>query len=360
MDDKLRQRLDERRGNKTLRTLSSYAGMIDFISNDYLGLSNFQLESAVYKGSTGSRLISGNDQRIVEIEAELASFFGYDSALCFNSGYDANLGLLGSIPQKGDVVLYDKAIHASVRDGLRLSFANNYSFEHNSASDLERLLRKFSGKTVYVAIEGLYSMHGDLSPIKEITALCNEYGAYLIMDEAHSGGIFGSEGKGWTAENGVDGSVFIKLITFGKAYGGHGAVVLCSNDVKEYLINFARPFIYSTALPVNDYERMISVVNSQRNIEALNRNIKQFRKGVKEALLSSDEHSPIQIIRVSDKSKLKQLENELLKDNIAVKAIYTPTVAPGEECLRLCFHSYNTEEEITKLLSILNSNTVHA
>ncbi len=353
MDEKLHKKLEDRGSKGTLRSLSSFDGAIDFISNDYLGLSSFKVESDL-SGSTGSRLISGNSVVVESVEASLASFYNYQSALCFNSGYDANLGIMSAIPQKGDIVLYDEYIHASVRDGVRLSHAKSYSFRHNDVEDLQRLLGKYSVQTCYVVIESLYSMHGDIAPLCEIAKSVEEAKAYLIVDEAHAGGIFGDSGRGLTDEFGIDKSVFIKLITYGKAYGGHGACVLAEDQVRDYLINFCRPFIYSTALPESSYVRMESVSNmditSQR--EKLFENINYFVSKTVDMERLSDPRSPIQIIRGEKDQLIRQVEN-LARVNIATKAIFNPTVPEGQECLRICLHSFNSQEEIDLLISQL-------
>ncbi len=358
MDQKLHKKLADRKEKGTLRSLSSFEGMVDFVSNDYLGLAMVDYELTNDFGATGSRLISGNSNQIESAEKELAIFFESPAALCFNSGYDANLGIFGSIPQKGDVVLYDADIHASVRDGLRLSNAENFSFKHNDVNDLERLLRKFAGKTVYVAIEGLYSMGGDLAPIGEITALTNQFGAYLIVDEAHSGGIFGAKGRGVAHALSCIPSCFIRVITFGKAYGAHGAAVLCSQEVKAFLINFSRPFIYTTALPVSSYQKMVRSV-TQEDLDArrsaLQSNLRLFRANLKADHLISEINSPIQIIRGLDISSLELLQASAKREGIAIKLVYPPTVKNGDESIRMCMHSFNTPTEIERLVRVLEA-----
>jgi 8-amino-7-oxononanoate synthase len=190
MDAKLLDKLKARKQEGTLRSLSCLDGMIDFYSNDYLGLSKqTHLLNHSIAGSTGSRLISGNSVEAERCETFLADYFGVESSLVFNSGYDANLGFFGSVPQKGDTIIYDQFIHASVRDGIRLSNAKAYSFEHNSIEDLENKIQRAEG-TVYVAVESLYSMDGDISPLERIAEICVKYGVYLIVDEAHAAGVF--------------------------------------------------------------------------------------------------------------------------------------------------------------------------
>ena len=357
MDSKLQKKIQQRIEQGTLRSLPSYDGMIDFVSNDYLGLSSLKSKFSS-PGSTGSRLIAGNSDLVEQVESDLASFFNWNSSLCFNSGYTANLSIFSSIPQKGDVVLYDQYIHASSRDGIRLSSAQSYSFKHNDLEDLRRLLVRFSGNTIYIAIEALYSMDGDFCPLKEITKLSVRYNANIILDEAHSCGIYGDNGKGLSNELELDNKIFMKLVTFGKAYGGHGACVLSEHDVKTYLINFARPFIYSTALPYSDYQFMRAIVSSKEqevNCFKLLQNIVLFRKLVEHSLLCSDPKSPIQIIRMEQIAQLTKIATAAQSLNIALKVIYSPTVPAGKECIRICIHSYNTKNEINQLANIINS-----
>ena len=351
----LESRLAKRTEEGLRRELRSYEGFIDFLSNDYLGFAK-ETESVIQSGSTGSRLISGNSQDFEDAENSLADFFGYPSAVILNSGYDANLAIFSAIPDRNAIVIYDKLIHASVRDGIRLGVTRAYGFEHNDVCDLERLLERYKDQICYVAVEGLYSMNGDLSPLREFTDLTEKYNARLIVDEAHSAGIWGQNGKGYTSELGLDDRVFLKLVTFGKAYGMHGACVLSSQLVKDILINFARPFIYTTALSSQHADRMLGRVKDTSVMERRERlvsNILTFRKGVDETLLSSSDRSPIQILK-TDVEKLKKIEEQLLRNEIASKLILPPTVPSGEECIRICIHEFNTDVEIDKLNSIIN------
>ncbi len=189
--DKLKKREEE----GTMRSLFRLENKLDFYSNDYLGMSSLDIRSEAKGGSTGSRLISGNSKEAAECESFLADWFKTESALVFNSGYDANLGFFSSIPQKGDWVLYDEKIHASVRDGIRLSFANSFSFIHNDVTDLQKKIQKAEG-AVFVVVESLYSMDGDFAPLGEIAAIGKLTNAKLVVDEAHACGVFGEHGRG--------------------------------------------------------------------------------------------------------------------------------------------------------------------
>jgi 8-amino-7-oxononanoate synthase len=358
MDQKLIDKLKIRKSEGTLRSLSCFEGFIDFYSNDYLGLSKASVEdrSSNHSGATGSRLISGNSQEAETCERTLAEFFNSEAALVYNSGYDANVGLFSAILQRGDTILYDEAIHASVRDGIRLSFASAYSFEHNSLNDLRLKLERAKG-TIYIAVESLYSMNGDLAPLKEIAEISAEYNAYLIVDEAHSGGVFGTSGRGLVEELKLEKNVFARLITFGKAYGCHGAVVLGSQNLKEFLINFSRSFIYTTALPPDDYEIIkrkvtdTSIVMRQRELQE---NITLFNSNTPLVNRKSDSRSPIQMIRIGSIEKTRSIAEQLQKAKIAIKPIYNPTVKKGEESIRICIHANNSSAEIEFLSDLIN------
>ncbi len=359
MDSKLIDKLNKRKKEGTLRSLSFFDGMIDFCSNDYLGFSKIETpQNSAQYGSTGSRLISGNSKEAERCEVFLADYFSSDAALIFNSGYDANIGFFSAVPQRGDTILYDEKIHASVRDGIRLSFANSYSFEHNSLIDLEDKIN-LAKETIYIAIESLYSMDGDLAPIGEIANLAEEYGAYLIVDEAHACGVLGPNGKGIVQDLGLNNKIFARVITFGKAYGAHGAAILGSQELMNFLINFARSFIYTTALPSDSFSRIEQVVlqsNSDTERNKLQQNIKQFRSLINLNSSVSDIYSPIQMIRIGDIERTKNLTELLLKNQFAVKPIYSPTIKIGEEGIRICIHSFNTVEEIRDLCDVINEN----
>ena len=222
----LNKRLNERREQNAFRQLKLPAQKIDFCSNDYLGISARRMISVdrelVSHGSTGSRLLSGNYSLIEETEAIIAAFHQAEAGLIFNSGYDANLGLLSCVAQRGDTIIYDYLCHASIRDGIRLSFAHSFSFEHNDLNDLEKKLRLAEGNR-FVVTESLFSMDGDMAPISPIVELCKKYSASLIVDEAHATGVVGDRGEGLIQQLGLEADCFARVHTFGKAVGCHGA-----------------------------------------------------------------------------------------------------------------------------------------
>lgn len=354
MDKKLHKLLSDRQQKGTLRSLSSFEGRTDFFSNDYLGFAAQSIEAAT-SGSTGSRLLSGNSVHYEALESQIAAFFDAPACLHFNSGYDANLGIFSSIPQKGDLILYDEYIHASVRDGVRLSWARSFSFRHNDLEHLEQRLKAAEGMTVYVAVEALYSMDGDFAPLSELVSLTEKYGAYLIVDEAHSGGVYGEEGRGRVHELGLQDQVFLRLMTFGKAYGSHGACILCEEGLKSFLINYCRPFIYSTALPefvvAHNLERLTAETGKSRRAQ-LQQNIQLFRE-LYAGVSPSAPDSPIQIVSYNDVQATRDAAQRIQENGYAVKPIYAPTVPEGKERLRICIHTFNTEEDIRGLVAAL-------
>jgi 8-amino-7-oxononanoate synthase len=289
----LEDALNKRRDSASLRSLKISHDLVDFCSNDYLGFSttgalhakilefNQKQPMSISEGSTGSRLISGNSAVTESLEEFIASYHDVEAALIFNSGYDANIGLFSSIPKRGDTVFYDELVHASIRDGIRLSYAKAYSFRHNDINHLEELF-SFAQGTVFIAVESVYSMDGDFAPLKEISNLCEEENANLIVDEAHATGVFGPLGKGCVSDLMLEKKIFARVHTFGKAMGTHGAIIIGSKLLHDYLINFARSFIFSTALPNHSLVAIrcayALLSESEEAQQSLNKNIKLFRK----------------------------------------------------------------------------------
>jgi 8-amino-7-oxononanoate synthase len=358
MNEFLRSKLAERRHENSLRQLDLLKGSIDFFSNDYLGLAkDSHFEAICTVGSTGSRLLSGNSIEAVHAEMSIANFFGSESALVFNSGYAANIGIMSCVPQRGDFILYDELVHASIRDGIRLSHAKAISFKHNDTDDLLKQIEKISG-TIYIVVESLYSMDGDMAPLKKIVEISKNKGAYVIVDEAHAVGVFGWEGRGIVHGRELTEDVFARIVTFGKAYGFHGAAVLASHELITYLVNFARSFIYTTALPPSDYNRIKQCVEYPeiRGLQIkLHENLKYFRSKIAISTVS-EINSPIQVFQFSSKDEVISVSKKLLEKEIFTKPIFSPTVPLGKERIRLCFHAYNSKVEIDVLLDVLNSN----
>ena len=374
---KLNQKLNLRKESNALRSLSEQNSLVDFSSNDYLGFAQSDrlfkkslelLEKHSFKnGSTGSRLLSGNHKLHEVVEKEVATFFNAASALLFNSGYDANIGLFSSVPQRGDIVLYDELIHASIRDGIRLSNAKSYSFKHNDLDALEELfvrhseLDQESQQNMYITTESVFSMDGDSPDLISLSNLCNKYSAHLIVDEAHATGVLGKNGVGLVKELNLESEVFARVHTFGKALGHHGAVVLGSEKLKTYLINFARSFIYTTAMPLHNVatikvaleELLVSIAQDklQNNINYFNQQLSSENYQLKFIKSDSAIHSCI----ISGNKKVKNVAQELQEKGFDIKPILSPTVPKGQERLRVCLHSYNTFKEISTILQFLST-----
>ncbi len=358
-DDFLDKKLNERKENNSFRQLRLPEGKTDFCSNDYLGIvKNSRLQtpdSRLSSGSTGSRLLSGNYPLIEEVEKEIAAFHRSATALLFNSGYDANIGLLSCVPQKGDTILYDHLCHASIRDGIRLSFANAFSFAHNDMDDLHKKIMHTTG-TIFIVTESVFSMDGDLCPLNELIGIAEKHSAHLIIDEAHATGVIGEKGEGLVQQLNRQEHVFARIHTFGKACGCHGAVVLGSRSLRDYLINFARSFIYSTSLP----EHSIAVIKESYKIFPgmhaerlhLQKLINQFQSSAIafEKLVSS---TPVQVVLIPGNKEAKETAATLQANNLDVRAILYPTVPKGKERLRIVLHAFNTAEEVAKLINLL-------
>ncbi|TKB98378.1 aminotransferase class I/II-fold pyridoxal phosphate-dependent enzyme [Pedobacter cryotolerans] len=365
----LESKLKERTANGLLRKLASTSLPFDFCSNDYLGFAKsdtlknlIQHQSAkiagLNNGSGGSRLLSGNHPYTEQTEQFIANFHHAQSGLIFNSGYDANVGLLSSIPQRGDTIITDELIHASLIDGARLSYAERFKFKHNDLIDLEHKLKNAKG-IKYVVVESVYSMDGDLAPLIEISNLCEKFGANLIVDEAHATGIFGENGNGLVAQLELQNKVFARIVTFGKAMGTHGAIILGSETLRNYLVNFARSFIYTTAAPlhnivaVNCAYQLLS--NGDFHVQ-IQEKIKLYNQLITEINLPTvKSESAIQTILFLGNEKAKGAAQQLQKKGFDVKAILSPTVAEGKERLRICLHIYNTDQEIKNLVNELKS-----
>ena len=362
-EDFLNKKLDERKHNKAYRTLIVNDDKTDFCSNDYLGIvKNKLIENSIQTnlahGSTGSRLLSGNYKLIEETENLIADFHEAGTGLIFNSGYDANTGVLSCVPQKGDAIIYDQLSHASIRDGIRLSFATSFSFLHNDIIDLEKKLSSVvhHHQNIFVVTESVFSMDGDTAPLAEISILCEKYNAGLIVDEAHATGIIGEEGEGLVQQLHLQERCFARIHTFGKACGCHGAVVLSSDQLKNYLINFSRQFIYSTSLPPSataaiavSYKIFPALQNEREHLKNL---IGLFRKSEKKYHVPNSD-TPIQVVIIPGNEEVKKVAARLQENKLDVRAILYPTVPKGTERLRIVFHAFNTIEETKKLVAIL-------
>lgn len=371
LPENLIQKLENRKQNNSLRQLPSFNNLVDFSSNDYIGFSksetvfkqahHYLIENDIIQnGATGSRLISGNHSLYQIAETFIAQFHDAESALIFNSGYDANVGFFSALPQRNDVILYDELSHASIRDGIVMSNAKSYKFNHNDFEDLERLIVKFPNTTIYIVTETVFSMDGDSPNLEELVALSEKYNCYLVVDEAHTLGVFGEKGEGLTQYLELHNRIFARIMTFGKGLGCHGAAVLGSLELKQYLVNFARSFIYTTGLSPHSVSTILTAYHQLESeaatIEKLRQNIVLFNQqknllGLKPMFVRSK--SAIQSAIIPGNENVKRLAQQLQDKGFDVKAILSPTVPEGQERLRFCIHSYNSEEEINQILELL-------
>lgn len=369
----LSEKLKIRKQNNALRQLPNATSLTDFASNDYLGWSQSELifdethqllldRNIKNNGATGSRLLSGNHQLYTETEDFIARFHQSESALIFNSGYDANVGFFSSVPQRGDLILYDELCHASIRDGIQLSKAKAYKFNHNDFEDLEQLIQRNPNTTLYIVTETVFSMDGDCPNLEELVSVSNKYNCYLVVDEAHALGVFGEQGEGLVQMLGLQDQIFARIMTFGKGLGCHGAAIIGSLELKSYLVNFARSFIYTTGLSPHSvaailvgYEHLekdlIPILKLRENIVFFN----QHKNMLSLKPLFVRSKSAIQSAIIPGNEKVKSIANQLHQKGFDVKAILSPTVPEGQERLRFCIHSYNSTEEICEVLTLLST-----
>lgn len=375
----LTQKLQQREQNNALRKLPVFNNLIDFASNDYLGFARseeifnqthtYLLENAIrINGATGSRLISGNHNLYQITEDFIANFHQSETSLIFNSGYDANVGFFSSVPQRNDIILYDELCHASIRDGIQMSNAKSYKFQHNDFEDLEKRLivchtERSRGAffEIYVVTESVFSMDGDSPNLEELSNLCERFNCYLVVDEAHALGVFGDFGQGLVQSHELQNKVFATIMTFGKGLGCHGAAILGSQELKNYLLNFARSFIYTTGLSPHSVATILiayqhleaekeAIQNLRNNIQFFNQ--EKMQLGLKPLFVYSK--SAIQCAIIPGNEKVKAIASQLQENGFDVKAILSPTVPEGQERLRFCLHSYNSENEISEVLQLLS------
>ncbi|MDT0687960.1 aminotransferase class I/II-fold pyridoxal phosphate-dependent enzyme [Autumnicola psychrophila] len=371
----LERRLEIRKKDKAFRALGEENNLIDFSSNDYLGFSSSEkifdaaeeilnVHNLRKNGATGSRLLSGNHNLYAVAEDYLKNFHNTEAALIYNSGYDANIGLFSSVPQRGDFIFYDELVHASIRDGIKMSNAKSYSFRHNDLEDLKRKISRLemANFNFFIVTESVFSMDGDIPDLKSLANYTSEKNFFLIVDEAHAVAVFGRKGEGLIQDLGLEKDIFARIVTFGKGMGCHGAAILGSNTLKDYLINFCRSFIFTTALPPHAVATILSAYQNLANIglenlQQLKSNIEYFKGQLKIQDLETSfiaSNSAIQSCIIPGNAEVKSAAENLQKNGFSVKPILSPTVPKGKERLRFCLHSFNSEEEIQKVLKSLS------
>jgi 8-amino-7-oxononanoate synthase len=360
--------LAELRQEAQLRALDHLQG-INLSSNDYLGLAEDArlkeaLAAAVARatkaGSTGSRLLSGNSREWEELEEEFANFAGTEAALYFGSGYAANVGLLGSILKPGDVVFSDAMNHASLIDGMRLSGAKKIIFPHGDLDFLERALREYrreSGARV-ILTESVFSMEGDVAPIAEYRRLARDYKAELVVDEAHATGVWGPEGRGIVAELKCEREILAIVHTCGKALASAGAFVCGGRTLKEFLVNRARTFIFSTAMPPYLAGQIRAAVQLAREADDRRGHLREIARLLREKLAAAKVDtgtSSTQIVPVilgSNEAALR-VAAAMQAKGFAAKAIRPPTVPTGTARVRISLTSKIRTEDVVRLADVI-------
>ena len=386
MDEALAARLRELRGQQLFRELRSVSTaqqprvvvngqeFINFSSNDYLGLANHPaLKEAAAEaagrfgaGSGASRLISGSLEVHHELEEALAEFKRTEAALLFSTGYAAAVGTITALVGREDFIVIDKLVHASIVDAARLSGARLRVFRHNDAGDLRRILSwcreqsAVSPGQILVVTESVFSMDGDFAPLRELVKLKEEFGAWLMVDEAHATGLFGESRTGRIEEEGVAGKVEIQMGTLGKALGSSGGFIAGSRTLVDYLINRARSFIFSTApAPAASAAAMagLKVVRGEEGAERvgiLRERITEL-KSLVSALGNAPEHSPILPLLIGDERAALAVGKKLLERGFLIPAIRYPTVGRGKARLRITCSASHTAEDVRRLAEALKT-----
>ncbi|MDD5064561.1 MAG: 8-amino-7-oxononanoate synthase [Phycisphaerae bacterium] len=339
------------------------AELFDFSSNDYLALSDHprlkeaskQAADSLGVSASASRLLSGDLKIHHQFEDKVAQFKGKESALIFNTGYQANIGIISALYDKGDAVFCDRLIHASIIDAVRQSGAKLFRFNHNDCSHLESLLKKESDKfkNRLIVTETVFSMDGDIPPLKELVEVKDKYGCVLMVDEAHATGIFGPNGAGVVEEQGLSDRIELIMGTFSKALGSFGAYLACSEKVKQYLVNSCRSFIYSTALPppviAADIEAIDIVKDEPFRRKTLLANAGFFRTRLREAGFDVKGDSQIVPLIVEDSGRAVRISGDLQKSGFWILPIRPPTVPQGQARLRFSLTYHHNKQLLEKL-----------
>lgn len=358
-----RSALREHESRGTLRSLPPASRGVDFSSNDYLGLSRSPvirqaLAAAIQDpefplGATGSRLLSGNTPVHERVERFLAETFGAPTALLWSSGYAANVGVLSALGGEDTEFFSDQNNHASLIDGIRLARSVCQVFRHNDAQHLETLLTKSTACQRVIATESVFSMDGDLAPLDDLIAVAKRADAWLVVDEAHATGVFGARGLGR-----LEGRHFPRMIsvhTGGKALGGQGAFVLAEADIRALLINRARSFIYSTALSPLSALQIEHALRVAMPLEAPRARLRAHAERLRLQLPENARQSQSQILPIllGSNDRALRAAATLRERGFDVRAIRSPTVAPGSERLRISLKSFHTEADIAAFAGAL-------
>ncbi|HXA77162.1 MAG TPA: 8-amino-7-oxononanoate synthase [Candidatus Acidoferrales bacterium] len=370
INERMAQRLDSLRAQSQLRTLDTPAG-INLNSNDYLGLATDpRLKQAVLDavvqtttvGSTGSRLLSGNSHEWEEAESEFADFAGTEAALYFGSGYAANLGLLTSILKPRDIVFSDARNHASLIDGIRLSGAAKVIYPHRDLSFLEDALRENSGVggSKVIVSETVFSMEGDIAPITDLLRLARTYGAAVVLDEAHATGVLGPHGRGIAAQHACEGEILAIVHTCGKALASAGAFVCGGKTLKEYLVNCARTFIFSTAMPPYFARHIQAALALARQEDAARAHLREIASLLREDLAArgfdcGTSATHIVPVMLGSNEMALHVASEVQRCGFAVRAIRPPTVPVGSARVRFSLTSRLSLDDLRRLAQAMDA-----
>ena len=342
---------------------------LTFCSNDYLGLANHPEITQAFKkaadkygvGSGAAHLINGHSIEHQKLEEALAEFTGRDRVLLFSTGYMANLGVINALMERGDALYSDRLNHASLIDAGLLSNAKMQRYAHSDVNALQKIYDKSTAKNSMVVSDGVFSMDGDIAPVTQLAEITEKQKAWLMIDDAHGFGVLGKNGAGLLQQmNLSQHQVPILMATLGKGVGTAGAFVAGSDDLIEYLIQTARTYIFTTAMPpaiaaaTRASLKLVQADNWRR--EKLSSLIQQFKQGAGELgleMMASD--TPIQPILIGGTEKAVEISNQLKKQGILVTAIRPPTVPEGTSRLRVTLSAQHTEKDITQLLDSLDN-----
>ncbi|WP_428945616.1 8-amino-7-oxononanoate synthase [Pantoea sp. FN060301] len=357
------RRINQQGGGRQIRIEGR--DYLNFAANDYLGLSQdpsiidaWQRGAGRYGvGAGGSGHVTGYHQAHAALEERLAHWLGFSRALLFISGFAANQAIIAAMMAKNDVIYADKLSHASLLEAAALSPATLRRFAHNQPDALSKLFAKPAVGEALVVTEGVFSMDGDSAPLAALQDITRLHGGWLMVDDAHGVGIVGEEGRGSCWQQKIRPELLV--VTFGKAFGVSGAAVLCQNDTADYLLQFARHLVYSTAMPPAQAYALDAALSRIREVddlrERLQKNIRHFRQGARErGLALSPSATAIQPLIVGDERRALTLADALRQQGCWVTAIRPPTVPPGTARLRITLSAAHQAEDIQRLLEVLH------
>ena len=366
----LRRRLRLIEGPQGPRVLLDGLPVLLLCSNNYLGLAGHPrlqraaADAALSLGTSAgaSRLISGSMSIHAELEARLAEFKGTEAALLFGSGYLANTGVIAALAGRGEAVFSDELNHASIIDGCRLAGAETFVYRHGDVGHLEWGMRRSAGRAALIVTDGVFSMDGDIAPLEDLAALARRHDCRLMVDEAHATGCIGPGGRGSVAAAGLSGEVDVIVGTLGKALGGYGAYVCGSRQMADFLVNFARPFIFSTAPPPPSVAAASAalelLVQRPQRVERLRANAAALRAGLRsEGLDPIGDETQIVPLVAGEADEAMALCERLLAEGIFAQAIRPPTVPPGTCRLRLTVMATHRIADLRRAARLIGAAT---